>query len=523
METDFDFIVIGSGFGGAVSALRLAEKGYTVAVVEKGRRWTALDFPKSSWNLPRYLWLPRIGFRGILGLKLMRHVFALHGVGFGGGSLVYGNTLIEPKASFFDSDPVALRLGGMGLLSYYRTVQQMLGVVPNPKLFPEDQLMKTVAQELGRAETFSPSPVAICFSAEPSTDPYFGGEGPPRSPCQFCGGCFVGCRFGAKNTLDLNYLWLAEMRGVRMITEAEVLDVLSTGDPSGYEIRFRSRGRRKIRVLKARNVVIAAGVLGTLSLLLRLKSEGKLPRLSDLLGRSVKTNGESIVGVYDGSTRADRPDRSQGIAASSSVYPDAHTQVQADRYPAGSDSLATLATVLSQPRFPGEARWRAWLRAVIRNPGQWFRLLNPIGFAKRAMVLIVMQDHDSGVRLRWAGRRLASEKDASLPLPPDYLPEANAFAKRLAAAMGPEAIPFASITESLVGIPVTAHVMGGCPMGDSRESGVVGFDHQIHGYPGLFVCDGSVITSNLGVNPALTIAAFTERAMSLIPDKKNRA
>ena len=527
MNLDYDYVVIGSGFGGSVSALRLAQKGYKVAVLEAGRRWEKSDFPKTNWNARKYLWNPGLRCFGPQRMELLKHMLVVGGCGVGGGSLVYGNTLVRPLPAFFDK-PAIQRLGGAdGLVPFYELAEKMMGVVKNPRLFEPDRILRKTAETYGRAETFTPSPVGIFFSEEDETvaDPYFLGEGPERTGCTFCGGCFIGCQHGAKNTLDNNYLYLAEQLGVRIIAETEVTAIKpqSEDGSAGYELLTKRStawfGRAK-GTIRAKGLVMAAGVMGTLRLLLAARDAGDLNHLSDCLGCLVRTNSESIVGVK---SRDRTVDYSLGIAASSSVLPDEHTQVQSDRYPAGSDTLNVLSTLL----VDGGGKTPRWLRlffTILRRPIDYFKALWPFGFAKRSVVLVVMQDYDSSLRIvrkrRWFWpfrKRLASVVAAGMDRTPTYIPMANDFARRMAKQMN--GIPMSSVSEIFLGAPATAHILGGCPIGDSEQDGVIDRQHRVFGYENFLVCDGSVIPANLAANPALSILALSERAMSFVPPK----
>ncbi len=521
---DYDWVIVGSGFGGCVAALRMAQKGYRVLVVEAGKRWAATDFPRTNWDARRYLWMPQLGCHGLQRMDLLRGLLVVSGVGVGGGSLIYGNTLFVPGPQFF-SRPLIVRLGGEeGLRPYFELASRMMGVVPNPRLTDTDRVLRETAATYGREDTFTPSPVGVFFGEDGETvpDPYFLGQGPERTGCDACGRCFIGCPSGAKNSLDLNYLYLAERLGAEVLAETRVERLLPLSDDgsAGYELQLRgsTSGHRR-REVRARGVVLAAGVMGSVELLLRARQRDDLPRLSDRVGLVVRSNSESILGV---TARARDIDISKGLAASSSVFPDEHTQVQADRYPAGADFLGLLSTVL----VDGGGRWPRPLRllaAILRRPMDFARTLLPFGFARRSAVLVVMQDHDSSLRLTLArpwywpfGRRL-SAKHGDGERMPAYIPAANEFARRMARQM--DGIAMSSLTEVLLDAPATAHILGGCVIAERPEEGAVDLDQRVFGYENLLVCDGSVIPANLGVNPALSILAFAERAMAAVPPK----
>lgn len=518
---DFDFVVVGSGFGGSVSALRLAEKGYRVAVVEMGKRYRPQDFAKTSWNLRRFLWKPKLGLYGILQLTLLRDVFVLHGAGVGGGSLVYANTLLVPPDSAFRTAGWVGRDWKATLAPHYETAKRMLGVVEAPELYEADRLLLETCEEMGTAEHFHRAQVGIYFGEAGKTvqDPYFGGEGPERTGCVRCGGCMVGCRYGAKNTLDHNYLYFAEKRGATVIPEQRVTEIRPL-DNGGYRLRLQKttglfpRGRS----LSARNVVLAAGVLGSVPLLMNCKSRGLLPRLSDRLGDRVRTNSEALLGVR---AHKSGPVLGGGIAISAGVEVDDATHIAVVRYSEGSDFLGLLSTVLTDGEGGAwRRRWR-WLGSLLRHPLRTLRNASPFGWAKETAILLVMQTIDSHLNLRWAkrrywpfGRGLRSERsdDQGVPV---YFPMAHRIARRMAEKVG--GVPQNCNLEILLNVPTTAHILGGCPMGMSAEDGVIDDACRAFGHPGLYVIDGSAIPANLGVNPSLTIAALAEHAMAQIP------
>jgi cholesterol oxidase len=511
-------VVIGSGFGGSVAALRLRQKGYRVRVIEAGRRFADADLPTSANDPRRYLWAPAIGLRGPQRVDFLKHATVLSGVGVGGGSLVYGNTLYTPGESFFGS-PEIERLGGRaGLEPFYDVARRMMGVVPNELITPTDELARQVAADMGREHTFAPSPVGVYFG-EPGVrvpDPYFDGEGPDRVGCTGCGACNLGCPVGAKNTLVRTYLGLAERLGAEVWAESRVTRVIprSSDGGDGYVIEVR-RGRRSERFQTA-GVVVSAGVLGSLRLLMESRRKGDL-NVSEALGHGVRTNSETVLAVRDRDRRADR---GFGIAASTSFWVDDSTQVQFDRQAPGSDSTAGLFTLLPDGggRIPRVFRW---LAALARSPRDVLRHLDPRGFARQTVILVVMQDHGGGLilerRRRWwapwtfALRSRPGPEGAS----PTWIPEGNDVARRLAKKMN--GIPLAWVTEALLDRPVTAHILGGCPLAEGPSSGVVNGENRVFGYRNLLICDGSVVPRNLGVNPALTILALTERAMSSVP------
>jgi cholesterol oxidase len=522
---DYDFVVIGSGFGGAVSALRLSEKGYRVAVLEMGKRWRPEDFATTNWNVRKSLWMPRLLCYGIQQISVLKHVLVLHGVGVGGGSLVYANTLLVPPPRAFD-DPrwPAGASWAERLAPHYATASFMLGATPARETFPADQLLReAVEEETGRGGTFERHTVAVYFGEAGRTDPdpYFGGEGPPRTGCTLCGGCMTGCRHGAKNTLDRNYLFLAERRGCVIHPETKVTDVRPLPG-GGYEVStVRSTGLlpRRGRVLRARGVVFAAGALGTVDLLLRCRARGSLPRVSDRLGDYVRTNSEALLAV---TARNDAVDYSRGIAITSGVDADDHTHVEIVRYGRGHDAMALLSTHLTGagPPWP---RWLRWLGGAVRHPLDFLRAHWPFGWARRTAILLVMQPLASHMRLRLArrpwGRALSSELSDG-QRPPTYMPLANALAKRMARKMG--GVPQSGLHEVFLGASSTAHILGGATMGSSPAQGVCDPAGRLFGYDDLFVADGSLVPANLGVNPALTITALAEHVMSAIPENPGR-
>jgi cholesterol oxidase len=529
---DFDFIVIGSGFGGSVSALRLVEKGYRVAVIEMGRRWTPQDFPRSSWSLRRWIWRPRLGLRGFFNMRFFRHATIFHGCAVGGGSITYAGTLLVPPEKVWQTGSwTGLADWPAEMPRHYWTATHMLGVTENKILGPADFLLKKAAEDCGVAGTFYRTKLAVLQSADGDLagnelpDPFFNGQGPARATCIACGGCMLGCRYRAKNTLDLNYLYLAEKQGAQLFAETKVVDVKprdgAADGSAGYEIgtvRSTSWFHSQPRRFTTRGVIFSGSSLGTMELLFRLKQSGSLPAISHQLGKHVRTNSESLIGARSPGIR---DDLSQGVAIGSGVYIDEHTHIEAVRYPRGSDSLSFLTTILTDGR-PGPRRIALWSKnvfaALLRHPIKTVRLLQPFGFARESVILLCMQAVENHIEMQWKRswfwpfRKFLVSRGKKVPT---YIPQANDFAKKFARLTGGTALSM--MPEILFDVPGTAHCIGGCAIADSPEHGVVDSRHRVFGYKNMFICDGSVIAANLGVNPSLTIAALAERAMSFIP------
>jgi cholesterol oxidase len=522
---DYDVLVVGSGFGGSVSALRLTEKGYRVAVLEAGARFEDADFAATSFDTPRYLFRPEIGCYGIQRIDALKDCLILSGAGVGGGSLVYANTLYEPLEQFYD-DPSWREITDWRaeLAPYYDQAKRMLGVEVNPLTTPSDEVMKQVADDLGVGETFHPTPVGVFFGGpgeQPSdvvADPYFGGAGPDRNPCRHCGECMTGCRHNAKNTLVKNYLHLAEQAGARILPLTTVTRIVPR-EGGGYDVHVRYtkdklRRAGSTRVLTADQVVLAASALGTQRLLHRMKDEGHLPRLSDRLGHLSRTNSESILGAVatDGST-----DYSQGVAITSSFHPDEHTHVEPVRYGKGSNAMSLLQTVLTDGDLG--PRWRTWLTELWRQKRTVLDLYDMRHWSERTVIALVMQSRDNSItvftKAGRLGRRVLTSRQGHGEPNPTWIPVANTVARRMAAIMG--GTPGGTVGEPF-GMPLTAHFIGGCTIGDSAETGVVDAYQRVYGHPGLHIADGSAISANLGVNPSLTITAQAERAMALWPN-----
>ena len=528
--TDYDVIVVGSGFGGSVSALRLAEKGYRVHVIESGRRFEDDDFAKTSWDVRRYFWAPRLRCFGVQRIHRLPDVVVLAGAGVGGGSLNYANTLYVPPTPFFQ-DPQWRDITDWEseLSPHYRVASSMLGVVTNPCEGPVEQVMRQTAEDLGVGDTFRKTPVGVFFGMPGVRvpDPYFGGAGPARTGCTECGNCMVGCRVGAKNTLMKNYLALAERLGATIEPLRTVVDVRPTPDGTAYRVTTEATGawlRKDRRTLTAGQVVFAAGAWGTQRLLHTLRDTGSLPALSDRLGHLTRTNSEALGGAM--LERAPRHmDLTKGVAITSSFHPAPDTHVENVRYGKGSNAMGALATILvdgggSVPRplkFIAEAA---------RHPVVFLRSLVLHRWSERTIIALVMQTRDnsltvSGRRGLLGGRTLTSRQGHGEPNP-TWIPAGHravvALAKRLSVASGLRARPGSSVGE-IVDVPMTAHFLGGAVISSDRAEGVVDPYQRVWGYPGLHVVDGSAVSANLGVNPSLTITAQAERAMSLWPNQ----
>jgi cholesterol oxidase len=517
----YDVVIIGSGFGGSTAALRLTEKGYRVAVLEIGRRFDDATLPKTSWDLRSFLWAPRLGCFGIQRLSLLRDVMVISGAGVGGGSLVYGNTLYEPPPRFY-SDPQWGHITDWHaeLAPYYDQAKRMLGVVSNPTTTPVDEVMRAVAIEMGVGHTFGPTPIGVFFG-QPGVevdDPFFGGVGPRRRGCIECGECLSSCRHGAKNTLLQNYLYLAERGGavVHPLTAATTVRPLEDGRYAVDTVRSGGplAGRRGRQTLVTREVVFAAGTLGTQKLLHRMRDEGHLPNLSRRLGELTRTNSEAILAA-----RAFRRDIdfTRGVAVTSSFYPDAHTHIESLHFGRGSNAMGLLATALADG--DGRSRPLTWAREVMRNLGTMVRNVSLRHWSEQTIVALVMQTRDNSItcytKRGLFGRRLSSKQGHGEPNP-TWIPAGHQAVRRIASRIGGR--PFGGWSD-VFNMPMTAHFIGGAAIGDSIATGVIDPYHRVYGHAGLHVVDGAAVSTNLGVNPALTITAQAERAMALWPNK----
>ncbi|MHC0433685.1 GMC oxidoreductase [Streptomyces sp. O3] len=538
-DDDYDVIVVGSGFGGSVAALRLTEKGYRVGVLEAGRRFGRQDLPTSSWALRDYLWAPRLGLYGIQRIHAMRNVMVLAGAGVGGGSLNYANTLYIPPPAFFQDRQWASITDWRGELApYYDQARRMLGVRQNPTTTEVDEHLRATAEAMGVGDTFRLTPVGVFFGdgedasgtvrGTPGAevpDPYFGGAGPARTACTECGSCMTGCRVGAKNTLTENYLYLAERAGAVIHPLTTVTAVADT--PAGFEVTAaptpRKRRKRAQRVLRARYVVLAAGTHGTQTLLHTMRERGLLPRLSPRLGELTRTNSEALVGALTFPRRyrrargtrgtRDTPDFTRGVAITSSLHADEATHIESVRYGRRSNLMALICVPQYSQRIPKPL---AALLAFARHPLLVARTATTYRWSERTIIGLVMQTHDNSLTTR-LGRRGALTVEQGHGAPnPVHIPQGWQAAGLLAERIG----GFAGTNlGELTGRPLTAHFLGGCPIGANAEEGVIDPYHRVYGHPGLSVVDGAAVSANLGVNPSLTITAQAERAMALWPNR----
>ncbi|THA24916.1 GMC family oxidoreductase [Streptomyces sp. RKND-216] len=537
---DYDVLVVGSGFGGSVSALRLTEKGYAVGVLEAGRRFTRESLPKNSWDVKNYLWAPALGLYGIQRIHLMDNVMILAGAGVGGGSLNYANTLYVPPPAFFqDRQWGAITDWQEELKPHYDQAQRMLGVRLNPTMTPSDVHLKAAAEKMGCGDSFHLAPVGVFFGdgedadgsvrADAGTvvsDPYFGGAGPDRRACNECGECMTGCRHGAKNTLNENYLHLAEKAGAVIHPMTTVTELREDGN-GGFEVGTVPTDRRKAKptVLRARRVVVAAGTYGTQTLLHRMRDTGALPHLSQRLGELTRTNSEALVGAQTAGRRYRKKygkeaklDFTRGVAITSSVHPNENTHIEPVRYGKGSNAMGALTTlqVRHGTRLP---RALAHVVTHLRHPVQTLRLLSKWKWSERIIIGLVMQTLDNSLttyrKTKGPGKGLLTARQGHGAPNPLYIPEGAEAARRLADEIN--GFPGSNIGE-VMGTPLTAHFLGGCPIGADADSGVIDPYHRLYGHPGISVVDGAAVSANLGVNPSLTITAQAERAMSLWPN-----
>jgi cholesterol oxidase len=517
MTKKYDYIIIGSGFGGSVSALRLAEKGYKVLVIEKGKWYKAEDFPKTNWNFRKWLWLPMFKFFGIMKMTYYRHMAIISGVGVGGGSLVYANTLPKPKSNFFETGSWAgLQNWENDLNPFYDKALKMLGAEKNPKLFDSDLTLQSIAKDNHAENHFDSTQVAVFFgdgANQTHKDPYFDGKGPERTSCNFCGQCMTGCPNNSKNTLDKNYLHLAQQLGVEIIAEHEVVDVNPSGE-NQYEVSYKKSTSyfSKTKKVTSTGVVFSGGVLGTVSLLLKLK-EKSLPNLSDMVGKDIRSNNEALIAI---ATPDKQKDFTKGVAIASIYDLDENSHVEPVRYGKGSGFWRALM-------MPSVNERNLFLRifklfyTLFRNPIQWFKIFTVNDFAKQSTVLLFMQNLDSKLQFKKSWFRMSSHIYQG-KAPTAFIPEAHEIANKYAEKINGK--PMSLFSETITGIPSTAHILGGAVMGADKSTGVIDKHNKVFGYENMYVCDGSMISANPGVNPSLSITAISERAMSFVEEKK---
>ena len=537
MSEVYDYIIIGSGFGGSVSAMRLAEKGYSVLVLEKGRRYRTEDFPKTNWNIRKYIWMPWIGLRGFQRLDLFRHAFILSGTGVGGGSLVYANTLMKPPAAFFQNEQWnRFNDWQKELEPGYQKAHHMLGRVKLDKFYREDEVLREVAKDMGKGDSFDHVYVGVYYNPDETTvDPYFKGEGPLRKPCTECGGCMVGCRENAKNTLDKNYLWFAEKKGAEILPETRAWKIEFKDDlyhvhtkPTSHLAPLSLRGaeaasgtkraRRSNRIFKSKGLIVAGGVLGTMKVLLHQKHIYKtMPKLSDRLGESLRTNSETLCTATAANTKLNN-----GVAISSIFKPEKDTWIEIVKYPDSSNLMKMLLTMAVGNTKPVFLRPFKFIGNILLHPLKFIRMMINPRWAENTIIFLVMQTVDNAMRMtlkKGLFKRQLTIKNDGKKRVPAYIPIGQEVMNRYAEKVG--GVAQNSTMEILFNVPSTAHILGGSPMGESIEEGVIDKDFQVFGYPNMYILDGSAIQGNLGVNPSFTITALAEYAMERIPEKRN--
>lgn len=518
LQKTYDFVIIGTGFGGAVSALRLAEKGYSVLMIEKGKRYASSDFPKTNLNLRKWLWLPFFRFFGFFKITFFKHAGILSGVGVGGGSLVYANTLPLPDDRFFTNGSWKdITDWKKELLPHYKEARRMLGSALVPQAGPADIALKQVAKEIGKEKEFSATEVAVYFGEKGKTvpDPYFDGQGPNRAGCTFCGACMTGCRYNAKNTLDKNYLYLAEKAGVTILPETEVIDIesIDSNGSKGFTLHLKKSTAwlAQKQTLNVNKVILAGGVLGTVKLLLNA-AKHNLPHLSPMLGKAIRTNNESLIGVVNDKNP---DDFTQGVAIGSILHTDENSHLEVVRYGKGSAfwRFGFVPLAFGDSFF---ARLKTMWGRFLRKPIRILRITFQWTFTTKNTVLLFMQTLDSTLLFERSGKGMRSKVDQG-SRPTSMIPEAQTLADIYSQKTNGE--PFMLSTEAIMGMPTTAHILGGCVIGKDDDSGVIDHRHRVFGYENLWVVDGSAVSANPGVNPSLTITAMAERAMTFIPAK----
>lgn len=536
MAFDTDFLVIGSGFGGSVSALRLTEKGYKVIIAEQGSHISAENMPRSVRQLKQFMWFAPLKYKGFFSIALFKHFMVLHGNAVGGGSITYANTLLIPKDIVWQQGTwQGLADWQNEMPQHYETAKKMLGVSENKLLGHADYALRDIAKSIGRDATFYRTDVAVYFSPKDkyahtpiNGDPYFGGKGPARSPCIGCGGCMAGCRYNAKNTLDKNYLYFAQQHGAELRAETQVCDIVPLGNKkdgsAGYQVTLISAEKGEYQ-LTTQHIVLSASSLGSQKLLFEQRQKGNLPNISQQLGKHIYTNAEALLGVRFIDTP--QGNMNEGIAIGSGIYLEDGTHIEATRYPDGFNLAALLATLSNFRNGKKDTLFR-WIMGLFfqlfTNPKRVWRILKPSNMAKESVILLCMQstpyDMDMVYRKKMFPFSLGKnpyKMQSQGQAIPSFIPVASEFADKMATQMG--GTTFGMLSEVFLNIPTTAHCMGGVSLGQTSEDGVVDRYHRLFNYQGFYVCDGSNISSNLGVNPSLTITALAEHAMSHIPAK----
>ncbi len=518
---DYDYVIIGSGFGGSVSALRLSEKGYKVLVIEKGKWYTNKDFPKTNWNLKKWLWLPSLKLHGFFKMTFLNHVTVLSGVGVGGGSLTYANTLPIPKEKFYNSGSWAKLLNWeQQLKPFYKEAYKMLGAATNPKFFEADLAIKELAKKIDKEHKFKPTKVSVFFGNEGETvqDPFFNGEGPDRTGCIYCGACMTGCRHNAKNTLDKNYLYLAQKKGAIIKAESEVINIkviAGENGEDGYKVHYKPSLRSgKTKIISSKGVVFSGGVMGTVPLLLKLK-EKSLPNLSEMVGCNVRTNNEALMLIT--STNKKTKNYSKGIAIGSILHTDDNSHLEPVRYGEGSDFFRLLTIPLIKHRY-AIIRIFGVFALFLRQPVKLLKSIFTKNYSKRTTVLLFMQNIDSTLRIKLGKLTTMKTESEDGQKPSGFISEAIKLGQKFGKIVN--GMPFVNFTDVLRGTPTTAHILGGSVMGENSSKGVIDKNNNVFGYKNMLVCDGSMISANPGVNPSLTITAITEHAMSKIKEKE---
>ena len=519
----YDYIVIGSGFGGSVSSLRLVEKGYKVLLIEQGKRYNPEDFPKSNWNIPKYLWIPSLRCYGFQKLSFYTTASILSGTGVGGGSLVYANTLYIPPDDFFKNQSWNKFGNWKKILEpFYDKASFMLGRTKYSKLNIEDKVLEEVSKEMEAHESFDSVYVGVNIDgSEEESDPYFNGLGPRRKGCVECAGCMVGCRENAKNTLDRNYLWFAEKMGLEIVPETKAEKI--TYHDGLYHVETESTTslfRKGSRLFKSKGIIVAAGALGTLKLLLKQKHKyNSLPLLSDTLGYELRTNAETLCAVSGASEKMNN-----GLAITSVFSPDPYTHVEIVKYPDKSNAMKWFFGLSVKGARTAAGRSLGLLQKTLSHPWQFLKTIFNFAWSTSTVIFLVMQTTDNSMKMIWKkglfGGKMKIDNRGNKKVPA-FIPIGQEVMERYARKVA--GVPQNILLEVFFNRPTTAHILGGCPMSDNAAFGVVDKNLKVHGYHDFYITDGSVIQGNIGVNPSLTITAVAEYCMDMIPSKPGSA